>query len=127
MNQILFKLIILTNFNAGQLSAKIKTDREVAGQISENREVAGQLSAKIKTDREVAGQLTDRPCGGRPTERPRIYYLSKFWIRFCKIQYKMKKRTEKNVKTLFCKCNIVQHSKLHQISWSAKFADFSRN
>ncbi|RNA03074.1 hypothetical protein BpHYR1_028740 [Brachionus plicatilis] len=24
----------------------------------------------MKTDREVAGQLKDRPCGGRPTERP---------------------------------------------------------
>ncbi|RNA09737.1 hypothetical protein BpHYR1_054018 [Brachionus plicatilis] len=52
----------------------------MAGHILENREVAGQLSAKIKTDREVAGHKTDRPCSGRTTERPRIYYLSKFWI-----------------------------------------------
>ncbi|RNA03076.1 hypothetical protein BpHYR1_028742 [Brachionus plicatilis] len=38
-----------------------QTDRDMAGQILKDREVAGQLSAKIKTDREVAGQLTDRP------------------------------------------------------------------
>ncbi|RNA09168.1 hypothetical protein BpHYR1_001038 [Brachionus plicatilis] len=64
-----------------------QTDREMAGQILENREVAGQLSAKIKTDREVAGQLkgrktSDRVQTGRPQNVEFIIYQNFGLVKF---------------------------------------------